>query len=209
MRAFPGYRLLLPFVVCCVFPIAAYGSDTIPAAEKRSHRWFTGNDTVHSPKRAAILSAILPGTGQAYNRKYWKMPLVYAAGIAGGYMIHSNAAEYQKYRKAYIQRMSDDPDPGYEDPFPFLSAQQLRVYRDVYRRDMELAVILTTAAYLLQILDATVDAHLFNFDVSNNLAVQWRPVFIPAAMTRYRGVGGVSLELRLQHSQHTKRRQVR
>lgn len=133
----------------------------------------SGSDTVHSPRKAALLSTLLPGAGQAYNRKYWKMPLIYGAGIAGGYLIHTNVVEYKRYRQAYIYR--SDTLASTVDDLPMYNAQQLKVFRDYYRRNAELTVIATAAVYLLQILDATVDAHLFEFDVSNNLALQVFP----------------------------------
>ncbi len=131
-------------------------------------------DSFHSPKKAALLSTFLPGGGQAYNRKYWKIPIIYAAGAAGGYFIHTNLKEYRQFRTAYINKTDDDPNTT--DDYPELSAQQLQVYRDYYRRNTELSVIFTTAFYLLQIIDATVDAHLFDFDVSNRLSLSVSPV---------------------------------
>lgn len=133
----------------------------------------SGRDTVHSPRKAALLSALLPGAGQLYNKKYWKMPLIYGAGAAGGYLIHSNYSDYSKFRKAYIYR--NDDDPATTDDFPQLDGEQLKVYRDNYRRNMELSVILTTAVYLLQVLDATVDGHLYDFRVSKEMVVQASP----------------------------------
>lgn len=131
------------------------------------------SDTVtHSPKRATILSAILPGAGQAYNKKYWKIPVIYGAGATGAYFIHTNLKQYKRFRQAYIYRNDGNPDTV--DEFPQATSQQLQVYRDHYRRNTELAVILTTVFYLLQILDATVDAHLYDFDVSSDISLQYR-----------------------------------
>ena len=132
-----------------------------------------GRDSVHSPRKAALLSALLPGAGQFYNKKYWKMPLIYGAGAAGGYLIHTNYSDYSKFRRAYIYR--NDNDPATVDDFPQLDGEQLKVYRDSYRRNMELSVILTTAVYLLQVLDATVDGHLYDFRVSKEMVVQAYP----------------------------------
>jgi hypothetical protein len=148
-------------------------------------------DSTHSPKKAAILSALLPGAGQAYNKKYWKMPIVYAAGITGGYMIATNHREFKTYKEAYIHRT--DTNPATIDLFPKYSASQLKVYRDYYRRNTELSVILTTVVYLIQILDATVDAHLFEFDVTNNLALQWRPFIMPTQNVSRAPTMGLSL----------------
>lgn len=157
-----------------------------------------GKDTVHSPQKAALLSAFIPGAGQVYNKKYWKVPIIYAAGATGGYFIWSNHQEYKRFRQAYIYRTDDDPDTV--DEFPQASAQQLQVYRDSYRRNMEFSVILTTAAWLLQILDATVDAHLFDFDVSDNLSLSVKPGFIPAFGMSVNHAPALSLSLNIKAS---------
>lgn len=150
-------------------------------------------DTTHSPRKAALLSAFIPGAGQAYNKKYWKIPVVYAAGAAGGYFIYTNHQEYKRFRQAYINKTDDDPNTI--DEYPQNSAQQLKVYRDLYRRNMEFSVILTAAAYMLQILDATVDAHLFDFDVSDNLALTIQPSLMPSVGMAGSCAPGLSLSL--------------
>ncbi|MFO7723689.1 MAG: DUF5683 domain-containing protein [Bacteroidales bacterium] len=165
--------------------ISASQSTGAPAGASFTHSsivWPWGNDSVHSPRKAAILSAVLPGAGQAYNRKYWKMPVVYAAGGAGAYFIITNNQDYQLFKQAYIYRNDDDPNTI--DDFPFATSQRLKVYRDHYRRNLELSVILSAAVYILQIIDATVDAHLYEFDVSNTLSMRFEPALlmnVPAA----------------------------
>lgn len=150
-------------------------------------------DSVHSPNKAAILSALLPGAGQAYNRKYWKIPVVYGAGFVGAYYIKTNHASYKTFREAYIFRT--DTLPSTIDDFPANSAQQLQVYRDAYRRKLELSVMLTGAVYLLQILDATVDAYLFDFDVSNNIGMSFSPKLFPIANSNLIFATGLSLSV--------------
>jgi hypothetical protein len=159
--------------------------------------WSWEKDSVHSPKKAAILSALLPGAGQAYNRKYWKMPIVYAAGGTGAWLIITNNRDYRIYKQAYIYRTDDDPDTV--DDFPFATAQRLKVYRDYYLRNLELSVIYSFAIYMLQILDATVDAHLFDFDVSNNLSLNLQPVLIQSAGAPL--APGIKLSLSLSSKQ--------
>jgi len=190
------YTAAIALMVMIISPIELIANDTVPPAGR--NRWLSWQETEHSPRRAAILSAILPGTGQAYNRKYWKMPIVYAAGFTGGYLISSNHKEWKTYRQAYIFRTDEDPDTM--DDFPNYTAQQLRVFRDYYRRNMELSVVLSAAVYILQILDATVDAHLFDFDVSNNLALRLEP-FVRPSFTGSSPVvfAGGSLSLRVQY----------
>ncbi len=124
----------------------------------------------HSPKRAAIYSAILPGTGQIYNKKYWKTPIVYAAFGTIGYFIHDNNNQYKEYREAYKIRMSGNPNltDKFADKY---TDENLKIMRDYYRRNIELSVIIATVVYALNIIDASVDAHLFKFDVSEDLSI--------------------------------------
>lgn len=134
-----------------------------------------GVDTIariHSPARAARLSAILPGLGQAYNRKYWKIPVVYAALGTSGYYIHHNNKKYQEYREAYIARTDDDTSTVTKIRY---STENIRQRREYYRRNLELSILITAGIYLLNIVDATVDAHLFYFDVSDDLTVKLEP----------------------------------
>ncbi len=124
---------------------------------------------VHSPKKAAIMSACLPGLGQVYNRKYWKVPVVYAGLGASVYAISFNRSKYLDYRQAYISRT--DGDPATTDPFEgYYSESNLLDLRNYYRHNLELSVIITSFIYILNIVDASVDAHLFDFDISDDLS---------------------------------------
>jgi len=129
----------------------------------------------HSPKKAALLSAVLPGMGQAYNKKYWKIPVVYA-GFAGlGFWMGLNVKNYRTFNDAYKLRV--DGDSTTIDRFVGeYSAEDLRTLKRGYRRNLDLSVILTVVWYALNIVDATVDAHLFEFDVSDNLSLRVEPV---------------------------------
>ncbi len=129
----------------------------------------------HSPKKAALFSAVLPGMGQAYNKKYWKIPIVYA-GFAGlGFWIGTNAKNYKEYNEAYKLRV--DGDSATIDKYVGeYSNEDLRSLKRGYRRNLDLSVILTVVWYALNIVDATVDAHLFEFDVSDNLSLRVAPV---------------------------------
>lgn len=143
---------------------------------------------VHSPRKAALYSAVLPGLGQAYNRKYWKIPLVYGGFSAFGYYIGWNNGLYQTSRKAYV-----DLTDGDETTTSYMNLKQIIYYnldnpsdvenlrrgllrsQDYYRRNRDLLVILTIAFYGLNIIDASVDAHFFNFDISDDLTFNWQP----------------------------------
>jgi len=130
----------------------------------------------HSPKKAALLSSIIPGLGQVYNKKYWKVPLFYL-GFAGlAYSINGNQIKYVKYRNAYKYRI--DGDPLTVDAFPLYSDDNLNTLQLYYNRYRNLSVIGVTLLYVINILDASVDAHMFTFDVGDDLSLQLNPTLI-------------------------------
>ncbi len=144
---------------------------------------------VHSPHKATIYSLILPGLGQAYNKKYWKIPLIYIGFGAIGYSINWNNGYYQIFQKAYKDLTdSDDNTTSYEELFnpgdlnnPTRYSQvkdQLSRGADYYRRNRDLLIISAFGFYALNIIDASVDAHLFDFDVSDDLTFNWQPSII-------------------------------
>lgn len=131
----------------------------------------------HSPAKATILSAIFPGLGQMYNHKYWKIPILYG-GFAGlGYGISFNSREYKRFKTAY--NLLTDKNPDTVDEFNGArSADELKSARDYYRRNRDYTIIGTAALYVLNIVDAHVDATLFDYDISDNLSVRIEPTFI-------------------------------
>ena len=136
----------------------------------------------HSAKKAAIMSACLPGLGQVYNGKWWKVPIVYA-GLGGlGYMAYDNRASYKTFLTAYKIKTGDleegvVPSEAAQQLAEYYQAGQLQSYKDSYRRDFELFCILTAAWYGLNIVDATVDGHLYTYDISDDLSLTVDPVF--------------------------------
>lgn len=120
-----------------------------------------------SPSKAAFYSAILPGLGQAYNKKYWKIPLVYAALGTGVYFYVNNNKQYNRYRTAYKKRLA-----GIKDEFSEVvpDADALIDAQEFYQRNRDLSLLLTVVAYVLNIVDANVDAHLLQFNVSDDLS---------------------------------------
>lgn len=138
-----------------------------------------------SPHKASLW-AIIPGAGQIYNRKYWKLPIVYAGFAVIGYFVVYNRDLYVQYNNAYVCSANADNDPDFtcDDPLTDLySTSQLQTYKDIKRRDTELTIILGAVWYILTILDATVDAHLSHWEVNDNLTVDVQPVIQPL-MTR-------------------------
>ena len=141
----------------------------------------------HSPKGAGIMSALLPGLGQVYNKKWWKTPIIYA-GIGGiGYMSYSNYSDYKLFLTAYKIKTgnldpSDSPSEMAIQLTEYYQASQLQAYKDAYHRDFELWSIILVAWYGLNIVDAVVDGHLYSYDISDDLSLSVDPVFsIPEA----------------------------
>lgn len=147
-----------------------------------------------SPKKATLM-ALMPGLGQIYNHKYWKVPIVYTGFAVLGYFIVTNTHEYHIFRDAY--NATADSASAANNPYASkYSAQQLQVVRDYYRRNMQLSYILTGAWYILQIVDANVDAHLTHWNISNNLSLEVEPVISPPIKRNVRAYNGFALRMR-------------
>lgn len=144
--------------------------------------------TAHSPRKATIYSAVLPGLGQIYNKKYWKVPLIYIGFGTFGYFINYNNNLYTQYRQAYSDIVDSDPntnsfvklnidnhwnlnDSGQLKQF----ADRLKNAKETARRNRDLVIISTAAFYTLNIIDASVDANFFDFDMSDDLSFEWIP----------------------------------
>lgn len=127
-----------------------------------------------SPAKAAFYSAILPGLGQAYNKKYWKIPIVYAAIGTGVYFYISNSKQYDRYRDAYKSRLAGyTNDEFYSDDgtTEIVSTDNLETAQDFYRKNKEVSLLVTIGLYALNIIDANVDAHLLQYNVDENLSL--------------------------------------
>ena len=130
----------------------------------------------HDPTKAALFSAAIPGLGQAYNKKYWKIPIVWAGLGAFGYFIIWNNDQYQYYRRNLIYEIEQDPDYPNDSG---LNQSTLKSARDQYRRNRDQLVLYGILFYMVQIVDAHVDAHLIEFDVNQDLSVRFEPGYIP------------------------------
>jgi hypothetical protein len=124
--------------------------------------------------RAALMSAIIPGAGQVYNKKYWKVPIKYAGGAVLYYFIKTNNDEYHKYKEAQVIRNDGDPET-IDDYDPQFTNEDLETRKDYYRRNRDLSYILAGTLYVLNIVDAYVDSQLMDFDVSDNLSLKINP----------------------------------
>jgi hypothetical protein len=136
-----------------------------------------------TPAKAAFFSAILPGLGQAYNKKYWKIPLVYGALGTSVYFYIDNNRKYHQYRDAYKSRLEGNTT----DDLAFLDNNRLIAGQKFYQRNRDLSALVTLAFYALNIIDANVDAALLQFNVDENLSV--RPVLYPNDVTLRTNIG--------------------
>lgn len=122
-----------------------------------------------SPKKAALFSAIIPGSGQIYTEKYWKVPIVYAGIITSIYFIDENNKKYKNYKEAALLSYdSGENQLGY-------SYSELKILKDYYRRNRDVSYFSLVGIYILNIVDASVNAHLYNFDVSDDISINIKP----------------------------------
>jgi len=131
----------------------------------------------HNPKVATLRSAILPGWGQAYNRKYWKIPIVYGAlGTTAGIFFY-NLKFYKLLRKAVVLRSDTilSNDNQVDSHFRALSLESIRLYRNEFRQNIDYSVLFFLIFWGLNVVDATVDAHLKAFDVSSDISMKIKP----------------------------------
>ena len=158
------------FIVLFLFVLG----NTSVFSQKKKDEVLIAKDTMKSndidpltPAKAAFYSAILPGLGQAYNKKYWKIPIVYGAiGVSMYFYIDSNQ-KYNQYRDAYKRRLE-----GYsDDEFSYYNNDQLISAQKFYQRNRDLSALFVVGFYVLNIVDANIDAHLTQFNVNDNLSV--------------------------------------
>ncbi len=125
------------------------------------------------PSKAAFYSAILPGAGQFYNKKYWKIPIVWGAIGTGVYFYLRNDRQYDRYRDAYKRRLAGFTDDEFSDANgnPLISNDGLIRAQQQFRRNKEVSLLVTIGLYALNIIDANVDAHLLQFNVDENLSL--------------------------------------
>ena len=164
----------------------------LPTPEAPLRRNFLATSSHFAPNPTlALLYALIPGGGQLYNRKYWKIPLVLAAATACTYAVSWNARLYNEYHTAYVDFMNENPlekdswkgfVPSGGNPADYVGdgniQSRLKKGTELYRRNRDLSIIVSAAVYLLSIIDAYVDAELFLFDVSPNLSMSLAPSLI-------------------------------
>ena len=167
-------------------------------ASKKS-KTDTTKQKVYNPKIAARRSALIPGWGQAYNKKYWKIPIVYGGLGVTGYIFVNNIKIYKEYKFAYSARVKAQPPTldstdyhQLDDIYKILSPNSIRSARDEFRRYVDYSALIFIVLWGLNVVDAAVDAHLKNFDISPDLSLQLRPGYSELAQT-----SGLSLVLKI------------
>jgi Family of unknown function (DUF5683) len=187
--------IVLCFILPCTGQGQVRGMDSIPAAPKVDTLARKAADSTHRKPRseaskAAIRSAIIPGLGQAFNKKYWKIPIVYAALAVPAYLFFDNKNWYDKARYAYAVKYYNDtatvthlPTDGIDPALQPLSSEQTKIYRNEVRKNMDYSVLAFLLIWGLQVADAAVDAHLHSFNVTDDLSLRFKPFYHPAGQT--------------------------
>ena len=141
------------------------------------------------PKRAGLYSAILPGAGQVYTKNYWKVPIIYAGLITSAYYIKENHTLYNLYKQTYINRWEGDRTDEFTNRY---TDANLLILTEHYRKNAEVSVLLFTLTYVLNIVDASVSAHLFDYDVSEDISLHIQPIYMAKEKA-----SGLSLSIKL------------
>jgi len=147
------------------------------------------NNGVKNPRKAMLMSVILPGLGQAYNEKYWKIPIIYGGFGTLIYFIDFNSVNYKKYKRAYLNRIDNG---GVVDEYINYTNNDLLELKNYYRKNLELTYILTGVLYFLNIIDANVDAYMSSYDVSDDIS------FRMDGYQTNQMVGGIKLTLSIR-----------
>jgi len=192
----------MPKVFISIFIISLVCCNTLFAQKdstvKKNTRIFSKPDTtkLFNPGIATYRSAILPGWGQATNKKYWKIPVVYAALGVTTYIFFYNLKQYSEAKDAYANAIDGDPTNDYLIPQPYYSVKdqpdRIRTFRNEVRQNVDYSVLVFLIFWGLNVVDATVDAHLKSFDVSDELSFQIKPGYSQLANTN-----GISIVLNI------------
>lgn len=176
------------------------GGETVVVADDYPYG-FDGKKIFNpDPTRAVWMSALCPGLGQIYNRRYWKLPIIVAGFMGLGYGTSWNNDQYRDYSNAYMDLMSGDPSKkSYMDFFPPNTDESsldkewlksvMKTRKDYYRRNRDLCIICMVAVYLLSMIDAYVDAELAHFDISPDLSMDVSPGISADPVTRKYAIG--------------------
>ena len=181
-------------------------ADSIPVQSEIQRDTIVKAKKKHSPQKAVYLSMAIPGAGQVYNRKYWKVIPVYAALGATIFFAMENHRSYRTFVDAFDQRVAylDTTVNGPPDQFiDTYDPSQLINQQNAFRQDRDLMIILAVLSYAVQIVDAYVDAHLFHYDISDDLTLNWEPMISSPVMGFNNMTAGLRFSLTFDHRKKT------
>lgn len=169
-------KVILIIIFSTFFHLAGFAQEE-EVLEKDSKKEKRTKEVVYkpidpvAPSRAAFYTTIVPGLGQIYNRKYWKVPLVYAGIGIPVYFWADNQRNYDRYRNEYKNRLQGKIDQT-DETLAGLDEERLLDGQNFYRKNRDLSVVIAIGFYVLSIVDANVDAHLMQFNVNENLTIK-------------------------------------
>ncbi len=207
---------LITFVVAGKASAAALQNDSIylvPSSDtvkvvKAEEEYVSTSTFQPDAQKSVWLAAVVPGLGQIYNRQYWKVPIIYGGAMGLAYGITWNDRRYVDYRKGYVDLLDTDPNTNY---FIYLLPEGVtldssnksyytRIFKtklDTYRRNRDLCIIASAVLYLLSIVDAYVDAQMFDYDISPDLSLEVTPTVIaPSSLYEQDSSVGLSCKLK-------------
>jgi hypothetical protein len=180
------------FLLFISFFINLYSQDNDSIQKETKKLDIKKNQKFYSPKKAGLLSLVVPGAGQIYNRRYVKAPIVWAALSTFGYFYIQNNSKYQEARTSFVSLI----DTISSNNIPFNGSTNLAevtAFKNNYRSNRDLFLILGVVFYGLQIVDAVVDAHLMEFNVNDNLSLRIQPAVITSQQNLTLG-GGIQMQ---------------
>ena len=186
-------------IFICSFFVSNYASAQKDSTKKRNTNIFAKPDPAKAfnPRIATYRSAILPGWGQATNKKYWKIPVVYAALGVTTYIFFRNVKQYNEAKDAYANAIDGNPANDFLIPQPYYTVkdqpERIKSFRNQVRQNVDYTALFFILFWGLNVVDATVDAHLKTFDVSDDLSLQIRPGYSQLANTN-----GISIVLKIR-----------
>ena len=186
-------RLLAPYDSIAVIDSEALEADTASVMTGKQKKLKTKRDWntwKPNPQRALWLALVVPGAGQIYNRKYWKLPLIYGGFLGCIYALTWNNMMYKDYSQAYLDIMDDDPGTASYNKFLHLGRQItpeneerykeiFKGRKDKYRRWRDMSFFVMLGVYAISVIDAYVDAELSQFDISKDLSLKVEPAILP------------------------------
>ncbi len=146
----------------------AFGADTILKSDTT-----TVKGKKHTAVKAVLLSAALPGLGQAYNKKYWKIPIIYAGFGGLGYALYYTSSNFNQARAAYRNVVRGQ----YGSFLGYTSVDDIKYFRDTYKNYLNISALVTVLWYGLNLIDAAVDGHLYSYNMDDKLSLNFDPSF--------------------------------